>query len=355
MSGLIPARVDSAAKIVLLDLIDTAVKAGWTLGRICGVLELDRQRAWRWRHRQAAGRLDDAPAGGAPIHGLLAWEEAEILAIFEEWGAVDLSHRKLAHRGSYTERVWVSPSSVDRVLARNGLALQGLLRPARSTKKPWPEWVQWRPNQLWCWDASHFSACTASPVVYGIVDVVSRKWVASLLCAEQTGTQVKVLFLAGLEAEGLLANLEWRLDRPDDIDVDDAAAPILLAVSDNGPEMRSGETRKFMALLTIGQHFGRPYTPTDQAWIETLWGHVKAENPNLLTIADPQVLAAELERVRRGYNEVRLHEAIGYVTPNDEHEGRGETIRQARQDGLTNADAARRTHHRAHRPTGMTS
>ena len=161
--------------------------------------------------------------------------------------------------------------------------------------------------------------------------------------------------MAGLEAEGLLADLEWRLDRPDDIDLDDAAAPILLAVSDNGPEMRSGETRKFMALLTIGQHFGRPYTPTDQAWIETLWGHVKAENPNLLTIADPQVLAVELERVRRDYNEVRLHEAIGYVTPNDEHEGRGETIRQARQDGLTNADAARRTHHRAHRPTGMTS
>ena len=83
-------------------------------------------------------------------------------------------------------------------------------------KKPWPDWVQWRPNQPWCWDASHFSACEASPVVYGIVDVVSRKWIASLLCAEQTGTQVKVVFLAGLEAEGLLADLEWRLDTPDD-------------------------------------------------------------------------------------------------------------------------------------------
>src|SRR5436305_2099864 len=82
--------------------------------------------------RQAAGRLDDATPGGRPIHGLLAWEEAEILALFEEWGPIDLSHRKLAHRGSYTERVWVSPSTVDRVLARNGLALQGLPRPSRS-------------------------------------------------------------------------------------------------------------------------------------------------------------------------------------------------------------------------------
>ena len=66
-------------------------------------------------------------------------------------------------------------------------------------------------------------------------------------------------------------------------------------------------------------------------------------------------MALELDRVRTHYNTVRLHEAVRYVTPNDEHEGRGETIRQARQDGLTNADAARRTHHRAHRPTGMTS
>jgi len=355
LSGPIPARVDSAVKTILLDLIDDAVKAGWTLGRICGVLELDRQRAWRWRHRQLDDRLDDATPGGHPVHGLLAWEEAEILALFEQWGAVDLSHRKLAHRGSYLDRVWVSPSTVDRVLARNGLALQGLARPARSVKKPWPEWVEWRPNQLWCWDASHFPECAVSPVIYGIVDIVSRKWIASLLCAEATGTQVKVVFLAGLDNEGLLAGLEWRLDQPDDVDLDDDAAPVLLAVSDNGPEMRSGETRAFMALMSIGQHFGRPYTPTDQAWIETLWGHVKAENPHLLTITDAQVLAAELERVRRHYNTVRLHESIGYVTPNDEHEGRGDAIRQARRDGLTAADQARRAHHRANRNSGMTS
>jgi putative transposase len=143
LSGPIPARVDAAAKTVLLDLIDHAVKAGWSLTRICGVLELDRQRAWRWRHRQMLDQLEDLAGGGHPIHGLLAWEEAEILAVFEEWGEVDGSHRKLAHRGSYTARVWVSPSTVDRVLARNGLALQGLARPSRSAKKPWPAWIEW--------------------------------------------------------------------------------------------------------------------------------------------------------------------------------------------------------------------
>lgn len=350
MNGPIPTRVDAAVKAALLALAGDAIAAGWTLSRAAGLLEVDRARLWRWRARQLAGRLEDAKPGGNPVHGLLEWEEAEIVALFEEWGPVDLSHRKLAHRGSYLDRVFVSPSSVDRVLARNGLALTGAPRPGTSAKKPWPDWVTWQPNQLWCWDATHFMGCTASPVVYGIIDVVSRKWIATLLTPEATSTQVKVLFLKALDTEGLLDQLEWRLDHPGDVDLAEPAAPILLAVSDNGPEMRSDETRAFMALVTIGQHFGRPSTPTDQAWIETLWGHVKAEHPHLLAITEPDVLKAELDRVRRHYNAVRLHEAIGYVTPNDEHEGRGDKIRQHRRDGLHAADTARRAHHR-HTPT----
>ena len=138
MSGPVPARVDGTAKAALLSLIDDAVDAGWTLNRACAVVELDRGRAWRWQQRRAGGGLDDARPGGNPIHGLLEWEEAEILALFDEWGDVDWSHRKLAHRGSYEQRVWASPSTVDRVLARHGLALQGAPRPARTVKTPWP-------------------------------------------------------------------------------------------------------------------------------------------------------------------------------------------------------------------------
>jgi putative transposase len=73
------------------------------------------------------------------------------------------------------------------------------------------------------------------------------------------------------------------------------------------------------------------------------------EHPHLMTITDPALLAAELERVRVEYNTVRLHEAIGYVTPDDEHEGRGPAIRKARQTGLERADRQRRWWHRRHR------
>ena len=92
--------------------------------------------------------------------------------------------------------------------------------------------------------------------------------------------------------------------------------------------MTSGSTREFMALHAIATHFGRPGTPTDQAWIETFFGHLKAEWPHLLTITEPAVLRAELDRLQLHWNGVRLHAGIGYVTPLDEHEGRGETIRK---------------------------
>ena len=53
------------------------------------------------------------------------------------------------------------------------------------------------------------------------------------------GSEVKVLFLNALDAEGLLEGLQWRLDQPQDVDLGEQQAPILLAVSDHGPEMRS--------------------------------------------------------------------------------------------------------------------
>ncbi len=278
------------------------------------------------------------------MHGLLDDEVAEIVALYHEWGEVDRSHRKLAHRGSYLGRVWVSPSSVRRVLAAQGLFLRPPPRPGHSVRQPFPEWVDYRPNQIWIYDTSHFTR--AGMAVTVVEDLVSRKWIADIVSAEETSTQIEIVFTDALALEGLLTLVEARADGLVDIGVDDESRPILLAVSDNGPQMTSGSTREFMALCAIAQHFGRPGTPTDQAWIESLFGHVKAEWPHLLAITDPAVLRAELAVVRDHYNGVRLHAGIGYVTPDDEHEGRGPAIRKARQAGLEAARLRRLTYHR---------
>ena len=292
------------------------------------------------------------------MHGLLPAEAEQILALFDEWGETDRSHRKLAHRGSYLGSVWVSPSSVRRVLFLADKHFRPLPRPGKSVRRPFPEWVTYTPNSIWIYDTTHFPA--AGMAVLIIEDLVSRKWITEVVSVEETSTQVELAFTTALDAEGLLEAVDARQDnnahddRSLDPGVDDESRPILLAVSDNGPQMTSGSTREFMALCAIAQHFGRPGTPTDQAWIESLNGHVKIDYPHLLAIRDPATLRAELAVTRAHYNRVRLHQGIGYVTPDDEHQGRGEAIRKARQAGLEQARLHRLATHREDRQTRST-
>ncbi len=126
--------------------------------------------------------------------------------------------------------------------------------------------------------------------------------------------------------EQVLARIDSPTGRPlADPATDDPGRPILLAVSDNGPQMTSGSTREFMALHAIATHFGRPGTPTDQAWIETFFRHLKLEwchhpdghHRTGHAARRTRPTASPLER-RQG-----VHAGIGYVTPLDEHEGRG--------------------------------
>jgi transposase InsO family protein len=331
-------------KLALLELLEEATAGGWSRRRACRVLGLDERRARRWAQRTADGELDDRPPGGNPVHGLMPSEVAEILALADEWGEIDGSHRKLAHRGSYLGRVWVSPATVFRVLLEHGRVLPH--RPAREpqVKAPWPEWVQYRPNQVWGYDLTEFAAARTQALA--IIDLVSRKWIDHLLCPEATSLQVQVLFTRALDAEGLLDGIVGRAERLADPAAPDADQPVLLAVSDNGAQMTSGSTREFMALHAIATHFGRPGVPTDQAPIESFFGHLKHEWPYLCRIADPGDLDRELAAVRRSYNGVRLHAGIGYVTPDDEHTGRGAAIRQARRFGLWRARRQRLAYHR---------
>ena len=243
------------------------------------MLGLPDSRAHHWRQRlRETGTLEDGRPGGGAVHGLLAWEEQAILDLIEQWGPVDRSHRKLAHRGSYTDTVFVSPSTLLRVALKHRIRLLSERFRPRPPKLPFPE-ISWEKNRIWIWDATHFTR--AKRVAYAIVDVVTRYWIGYLLSSEQTHTQVQLLFARALEDQGLLG--------PDGLPLrdDDEDGPILVAWSDNGAEMTAIDTRQFMALMAIAQHHGRPGTPTDQAHVESFFSHLKGDWPNLLAITDP--------------------------------------------------------------------
>jgi putative transposase len=256
--------------------------------------------------------------------------------------------------------VHVSESTVRRVLAAEGLVLEGLPPREPAPRAPWPDWLAWKPNRVWAYDFTHWTRARRASIA--LLDVVSRKWLATLTSAQESSTQAGAVFTMALEAEGLLeaageratAALREAIASGEKDKVHalagDGQLPLLLAISDNGPQMRSHSTREFLAEVAIAQQFGRPHTPQDQAWIETLFGHVKGEWPHLEKITGPREPGAELYRVRAEYNGVRLHASTGYVTPDDEHEGRGDVIRQQRRDGPAQARENRIAYRRTTTP-----
>jgi transposase InsO family protein len=346
MPGPVPPRVDASVKAGLLELVAYAQREGWSSRSAAAALGADHMRVLRWAARAAVGaeRLVDAPSGpDEAAHALLDWERAAIVKLADEWAAIDRSHRKLAHRGSRLEMVYASESTVLRVLSAEGVYLPQRQPREPRPARPWPEWAELIPGVVWIYDFTHFSGLPGWCAI-AILDVVSRKWLSTVVSPEETSTQVEVAFTRALVADGkdhlledpaLLAELHGGTVPEDD------RLPVLVAISDNGPQMTSRQTAAFLAGARIAAHHGRPGTPNDQAWIESFFGHLKDENPHLDKITDPGDLEAELARLREFYNTTRLHEGLGYVTPDDEHHGRGEALRAARRDGLKAAHATR--------------
>ena len=82
------------------------MRAGGSHRWACSLLGVCDDRVHRWRRRlRDAGCVEDRKPGGVALHALRPSEIAEILAVVEQWGPVDCSCRKLAHRGSYEGRV----------------------------------------------------------------------------------------------------------------------------------------------------------------------------------------------------------------------------------------------------------
>jgi putative transposase len=266
--------------------------------------------------------------------------------LFDAWGETDRSHRKLAHRGSYEQLVWVSPATVRRVLAANGLVLRRPRRAGRSERRPFPDWATYTKQSIWIYDVTHFAGCPRVAVIT-IMDLVTRKWICETVSGEETGTQIQAAFCDALQLEGLHELVAERQDSIAD-PLDDAVhRPILLPEVICGPlsltagrpasSWRCARSRSTSADPAPRQT--RPGSRACSATSRTDWPHLDA-------ITDPAVLRAELAVVRVQYNTVRLHAGIGYVTPDDEHEGRGPAIRRARRVGLMRARRQRIAYHR---------
>ena len=326
-------RQEAEIKYRLLAAIDQAERQGGTVEQSCAVLGLERRRYYRWKGSRSLAEMGmadwvDRPAGpppGAGAHRLLEREKEQIRQAAQEERHADLHHRKLCHQLGREGRVTVSESSVYRVLKAEGWT--GPPRAMRP-KRPGLGIAVTRPNQLWSWDVSYLRVSETFMYLIAIIDDYSRKIVGHALGYEPHAEAMKRVWDGALSREGLL---------------DPFGRPTgLTAHSDNGSVMKAKSMRRFFSDLGMAQEFTRPATPTDNARMERWFETIKYEKLYYEDLTDPLRAIRLADEFVVYYNEVRLHQGLGYVTPQEKHLGkdvqilaqRKEALKQARQNRL---------------------
>src|SRR5438067_5632763 len=119
-------------------------------------------------------------------------------------------------------------------------------------------------------------------------------------------------------------------------------------ISDNGPQFIAKDFKEFIRVAGMTHVKTSPYYPQSngkiERWHKTLKGDcIRVQVP--LSLDDARRLVTDFVT---HYNQVRLHSAIGYVTPKDKLEGRDQEIFAARDRKLAEA----REHRKQQRQAG---
>ena len=317
-------RLPAETKLGVVCAVAEAKRAGATVAQACRILKLNRTRLYRWvrgRGMEAVQvkQLEDKPSIATVVGNKITPAEKEaILGMAQEERWADLRHRKLAHMLGRLKGVSVSESTVLRVLRAAHLVAPPLPRRRPAARKP--EVKADGPNQVWRWDISYIAVGVTFWYLVAILDHYSRKIVGWGFFPQATQVEVRGVWDQALCAEGLL---------------DGEGKTMPQAVSDRGPQMKAKSMKAFFRDLGVAQLFCRPHTPDDNAEMEAFFATLKCERLYRGSYEDDPIRAeADIAQFMDYYNRERLHQGIGFVTPQEKHEGRDQQIREARRTGL---------------------
>jgi transposase InsO family protein len=269
-------------------------------------------RDWRGRYGKANEHNHLVPRD----HWLEKWEKEAIVKFFHEYPLE--GYRRLCFMMLDRDIVAVSPASVYRVLKAEGLLANRWNKPSRKGTG----FVQpLAPHEHWHIDFSYVNVGGTFYYLCSILDGCSR----SIVHWE--------IREAMKEADAELVLQRAREKFPQ-------ARPQI--ISDNGPQFVAKDFKEFLRLWQTTHVLTSPHYPQSNGKLERYHRTLKEQaiRPKTpLTLEDARRVVGEFVE---HYNAVRLHSALGYVTPQDRLEGRHTEIYAARDRKLEAAREARR-------------
>lgn len=246
-------------------------------------------------------------------------EEWEKQAILDFQASTPLEgYRSLAFMMLDQDVVAVSPSSVYRVLRDAGRLKRWNHKPS----KKGTGFVQpLAAHEHWHVDISYINVCGTFYYLCSVLDGASRYIVHWEIREQMTEQNIEIVLQRARE----------RFPQ---------AKPRI--ISDNGPQFIARDFKEFIRICGMTHVRTSPYYPQSNGKLER-W-HRTLKNTCIrpgvpLSVEDARRL---VERFVEYYNTVRLHSAIGHVTPKDKLEGRDTIIHQNRDRKLEEARQKRK-------------
>jgi putative transposase len=284
--------------------------------RIVQWIGIPRSKFYQWQERY--GKVNEHNGWIPRDFWLRDWEKQAILDFWNthSWEG----YRRMTYMMLDADRVAVSPSTVYRVLQDAGVLRRW--NPNTHPRKGQGFEQPLGPHEHWHIDISYVNLQGTFYYLCSVLDGFSRYLVAWDIRPSMTECDVEIVLQRARE--------QFPEARP-------------RIISDNGPQFIAKDFKQFIRLSGMTHVRTSPYYPQSNGKLERWHQSAKVEciRPKTpLSLDDARRVMADYVR---HYNTVRLHSAIGYLTPLDKLQGRAEQIFAARDAKLEAARQARRT------------
>jgi len=275
---------------------------------------LPSSKYYDWRKRYGKGNEHNAwiPRD----HWIEPWETSAILRYHAKYPAE--GYRRLTFMMLDGNVVAVSPSSVYRVLKEAGCLRRWNGKPSKKgTGFQQPR----RPHEHWHTDISYLNLGGTFYYLCSVLDGYSRFTVHWDIRVSMKEEDVELILQRARER---YPNETPRI------------------ISDNGPQFLARDFKEFIRLCGMTHVKTSPYYPQSNGKIERWHQSIKTEcirKATPLCLEDAHRLVSQYVE---HYNTVRLHSAIGYITPKDKLEGREKEIFAERDRKLQEARKRRK-------------